>query len=96
MYQVIKRNDKVVDFDLAKIANAIRKAFDAQSKQYNDSVIDFLALKVTADFEPKSRTEKSPSRIFRTAWSPSSSVRAMTTLPRPTSSTAASGRSCAT
>ena len=28
MYQVIKRNDKVVDFDLAKIANAIRKAFE--------------------------------------------------------------------
>ena len=53
MYQVIKRNDKVVDFDLAKISNAIRKAFDAQNKQYNDSVIDFLALKVTADFEPK-------------------------------------------
>ena len=53
MYQVVKRNDKVVEFDLSKIAHAIRKAFDAQEKQYNDSVIDFLALKVTADFEPK-------------------------------------------
>ncbi len=52
MYQVVKRNDKVVEFDLSKIAHAIRKAFDAQEKQYNDSVIDFLALKVTADFEP--------------------------------------------
>ena len=58
MYQVIKRNDKVVDFDLAKISNAIRKAFDAQNKQYNDSVIDFLALKVTADFEPKIKDGK--------------------------------------
>ena len=58
MYQVIKRNDKVVDFDLAKIANAIRKAFDARNKQYNDSVIDFLALKVTADFEPKIKDGK--------------------------------------
>ena len=58
MYQVVKRNDKVVDFDLGKIAAAIRKAFDAQEKQYNDSVIDFLALKVTADFEPKIKDGK--------------------------------------
>ena len=58
MYQVVKRNDKVVDFDLSKISAAIRKAFDAQSKQYNDNVIDFLALKVTADFEPKVKDGK--------------------------------------
>ena len=58
MYQVVKRNNKVVDFDLSKIAAAIRKAFDAQSKQYNDNVIDFLALKVTADFEPKVKEGK--------------------------------------
>ena len=58
MYQVVKRNDKVVDFDLSKIAAAIRKAFDAQGKQYNDNVIDFLALKVTADFEPKVKDGK--------------------------------------
>ena len=58
MYQVVKRNDKVVDFDLGKIAAAIRKAFVAQEKQYNDSVIDFLALKVTADFEPKIKDGK--------------------------------------
>ncbi len=58
MYQVVKRNDKVVDFDLSKIAAAIRKAFDAQGKQYNDNMIDFLALKVTADFEPKVKDGK--------------------------------------
>ncbi|MGN1307699.1 MAG: ribonucleoside triphosphate reductase [Faecousia sp.] len=58
MYQVVKRNDKVVDFDLSKISAAIRKAFDAQGKQYNDNVIDFLALKVTADFEPKVKDGK--------------------------------------
>ena len=58
MYQVVKRNNKVVDFDLSKIAAAIRKAFDAQSKQYNDNVIDFLTLKVTADFEPKVKEGK--------------------------------------
>ena len=50
MYQVVKRNDKVVDFDLSKIAVAIKKAFDAMGKEYNESIIDFLALKVTADF----------------------------------------------
>ena len=53
MYQVVKRNDKLVDFDISKISLAIRKAFDAQGKQYNGDIIDFLALKVTADFANK-------------------------------------------
>ena len=58
MYQVVKRNDKVVAFDLQKIATAIRKAFDAKEKQYTDDIIDFLALKVTADFGPKVKDGK--------------------------------------
>ncbi len=53
MYQVLKRDGKVVDFDLAKIGDAIKMAFEAQEKQYHPSIIDFLALRVTADFEPK-------------------------------------------
>ncbi|MBR4884178.1 MAG: ribonucleoside triphosphate reductase, partial [Lentisphaeria bacterium] len=53
MYQVQKRDGKVVDFNISKIASAIRLAFDAQDKQSHPSVIDFLALKVTADFESK-------------------------------------------
>ena len=53
MYTVLKRTGKVVDFDLAKITQAITLAFDAQQRNYNPSLIDFLALKVTADFEPK-------------------------------------------
>ncbi|GAA0261961.1 ribonucleoside triphosphate reductase [Faecalicatena contorta] len=53
MYQVTKRDGKVADFNLAKIGEAIRKAFEAQEKQYNQDIIDLLALKVTADFEPK-------------------------------------------
>ena len=53
MYRVLKRDGKVVDFDIKKIADAIKQAFEACEKDYNDSVIDFLALKVTADFEPK-------------------------------------------
>ena len=43
MYQVVKRDGKVVDFDLVKIADT----------EYNDSIIDFLALRVSADFLPK-------------------------------------------
>ena len=53
MYNVIKRDGKVADFDLAKISKAISMAFDSLEKEYNDNIIDFLALKVTADFEPK-------------------------------------------
>ena len=58
MYQVIKRDGSVVDFSLSKISNAIRMAFDAQKAPYNEDVIDFLALKVTANFAPKIRDSK--------------------------------------
>ncbi len=58
MYNVIKRDGKVVDFNISKIANAITLAFNACEKQYNQDVIDFLALKVTADFEPKVKDGK--------------------------------------
>lgn len=53
MYQVRKRDGKITEFDLKKIAVAITSAFEAQKKQYHPSIIDMLALKVTADFEPK-------------------------------------------
>lgn len=53
MYRVRKRNNAEVDFDLSKISNAIRMAFDAEKHNYNQDMIDFLALKVTANFEPK-------------------------------------------
>ena len=58
MYQVVKRNDKVVDFDISKITTAIKKAFNAKQKQYNEDTIDFLALKVTADFQSKIKDNK--------------------------------------
>ena len=29
MYKIIKRDGKIVDFDITKIANAIKKAFEA-------------------------------------------------------------------
>ena len=53
MYQVKKRDGKIAQFNLAKIGEAIRKAFEAQEKNYNQDIIDMLALKVTACFEPK-------------------------------------------
>ncbi|MBE6632496.1 MAG: ribonucleoside triphosphate reductase [Ruminococcaceae bacterium] len=53
MYRVLKRDNKVVDFDLGKISGAILQAFEALEKNYNNDVIDFLALKVTADFDSK-------------------------------------------
>ena len=53
MFRVLKRDNKIVDFDIKKISDAITQAFDACEKQYNENIIDFLALKVTSDFEPK-------------------------------------------
>ena len=53
MYQVQKRDGRTVDFDMTKIANAIKSAFDAQEKNYHPDVIDFLVLKVTAGFDSK-------------------------------------------
>ncbi len=53
MYNVVKRDGKLVSFDLSRISAAIGQAFDACQKQYNQDIVDFLALKVTADFEPK-------------------------------------------
>ena len=52
-YQVIKRDGKRTSFNIQKISHAITQAFIAQDKQYDSNVIDFLALKVTADFESK-------------------------------------------
>jgi len=53
MYQVVKRDGKVVDFDIAKISNAIEKAFIAKGREYHNSVLELLALRVAASFEPK-------------------------------------------
>ncbi len=53
MYKVRKRNGKVVNFEITKISNAMKKAFEASEKNYDDDMIDFLAIKVTSDFENK-------------------------------------------
>ena len=58
MYQVIKRDGGVVDFNISKISAAIAKAFEAQGRQSHPSVIDLIALHVTADFENKIKDGK--------------------------------------
>ena len=58
MYQVVKRDEKVVDFNISKISEAIKKAFEAVKVEYNDDVIDLLALKVTADYASKIKDNK--------------------------------------
>ena len=52
-FQVIKREGEVTDFTLTKISDAIMKAFNATDVQYNNDVVDLLALRVTADFQGK-------------------------------------------
>ena len=58
MYSVVKRDGKLALFDIKKISTAISQAFDACKRQYNDDIIDFLALKVTAEFEPEVKDSK--------------------------------------
>ena len=53
MYRVTKRDGSVADFEISKISAAIGKAFAALEKNSHPSVIDMLALRVTASFEPK-------------------------------------------
>ena len=58
MYKVIKRDGKVVDFDLSKISTAITQAFEACQIEFHSDVVDFLALKVTAEFASKVEDQK--------------------------------------
>ena len=53
MFQVIKRDGSKADFTLTKINDAIMKAFNATQMNYNNDIIDLLALRVTADFQKK-------------------------------------------
>ena len=53
MFSVVKRDGELADFNIAKISDAIMKAFNACEKQYTNDMIDLLSLRVTADFQPK-------------------------------------------
>ena len=53
MYKVIKRDGRVVDFDIQRIANAITKAFEATHTPYTPDIIQLLSLQVTSDYLSK-------------------------------------------
>ena len=57
MYQVTKRDGSTVPFQLSKIIAAMTKAFEAQGQQAHPEVVELLALRVTADFQPKIRND---------------------------------------
>ena len=58
MFKVVKRDGEVADFNIAKINDAIMKAFNACQKQYTNDMIDLLSLRVTADFQPKMNEDR--------------------------------------
>ena len=53
MIQVKKRDGSKVDFTLSRINDVIMKAFTATQMEYNNDIVDLLALRVTADFQSK-------------------------------------------
>ena len=53
MYKVRKRDGKIIPFEIKRIAEAMSRAFEAEEVKFDENVIDFLALKVTADFQDK-------------------------------------------
>ena len=55
MYTVTKRNGKQVEYNLGKIKTALEKAFIATQTQYNDDILDLLALRVTSDAGRKAK-----------------------------------------
>ncbi len=53
MYKVTKRDGRIVDFEINRIASAITKAFEATQIPYNPDIIHMLSLQVTADYAGK-------------------------------------------
>ncbi|MEG2084166.1 MAG: ribonucleoside triphosphate reductase [Clostridia bacterium] len=53
MYKFKKRNGELVDFNIEKIALAIEKAFESTNTNYEQDVLDLLALRASANFQRK-------------------------------------------
>jgi len=53
MFQVKKRDGKLVEFDMSKITTALSKAFNARGIDYTADILNMLALRVSADFSKK-------------------------------------------
>ena len=58
MYQVVKRDGSIADFDISKISSAVGKAFESLGKETHPSIIELLALHVTSDYESKIKDGK--------------------------------------
>lgn len=56
--RVIKRNNKIVEFEILKVKRAIEKAFKATETAYSSDMLDMLALRVTADFQEHVKHDK--------------------------------------
>jgi ribonucleoside-triphosphate reductase len=48
-----KRDGKVADFQIDRIQNAIKKAFDATDSNYNEDILQLLALRAVSKFQSK-------------------------------------------
>ena len=53
MFQVKKRDGKLVEFDMSKISIAISKAFNANGVNYTADILNMLTLRVAANFSEK-------------------------------------------
>lgn len=53
MYKVKKRNDDLEMFELSKIKSAITRTFEACGRNYQDSIVETLAIKSVANAEKK-------------------------------------------
>ena len=89
MFQVVKRDGEIADFQLDKITGAIGKAFEAKDKHFSDDMLSLLGLRVTADFQEKIQDEKVTVEDIQDSVE---NVLIQATWPRPTSFTASSGR----
>ena len=66
MFEVVKRDGEITEFNLGKINAAIEKAFRATKMEYNDDILGLLSLRVSADFRIRSRTARFMWRRSRT------------------------------
>ncbi len=53
MFQVRKRDGKLVEYDMSKITTALTKAFNAKQVNYTADILNMLTLRVSADFSKK-------------------------------------------
>ena len=58
MFEVVKRDGEITEFNLGKINAAIEKAFRATKMEYNDDILGLLSLRVSADFQDKIKDGK--------------------------------------